>query len=371
MSIRLKSHKPDYFLLLVVLFLVAMGILLINGASMVIAEKKFGSSYYYAWHQIINGCVGGIIGLIILSRINYTVLKKYSVVFYIASLVALGAVFLPVVGVSFGGASRWLKLGPLPSFQPSELLKLSSILYFAAWLESRGKKIDSLKEGFIPFLMLVFVTVVSLVFQPDIGTLGVICLGLLAMFFAAGAPKKYIITLIVLGIIAVLVLIWTSGYRSNRLTTFLDPESDPTGRSYQIQQALIGIGSGGVTGLGFGYSRQKFYYLPEAVGDSIFSIIAEEFGFIGVCIIISFYVVLIFRIFRVARNATDDFGRYVAVGVGSFWGIQALINIAAISGAIPLTGVPLPFISYGGTSLMVALFGVGIVLNISKHSEKY
>jgi cell division protein FtsW len=366
----ITKNKPDYSLLFLVLGLVSFGLLMINSASMVISESKFGSTYYYVNHQIINGLLIGIVGLVALSVTNYKILKKVALWAFIANIGLMAAVFIPGLGYAAGGAHRWIKIGGF-TFQPSEILKLSAVVYFAAWLESRGRKIKDPKEGLVPFVFLAGLTGSFLIFQPDVGTLGVICFGLLAMFFAAGAKIKHIGLIVAVGIIGIVSLVWISPYRFQRFTTFLDPEADPLQSGYQISQSLIGIGAGGVTGLGFGYSRQKFNYLPEPVGDSIFAIVAEELGFIGATVLIVLYGFFMWRILKIAKNAPDDFGRYLAVGICSFWGIQAMINIAAISGAIPLTGIPLPFISYGGTALFIVLWSVGIVLNISRQSKKY
>lgn len=364
-----REHNPDYTLLIIVFILITFGLFLINSASMVLSENKFGSTYYYVWHQIIYGLLPGIMGLIIFSKLNYNFLRKVAPYLFVASLFLMFLVFLPKIGYSFGGAHRWIKIGSF-TFQPSEFLKITAIIYFAAWLESTGKnKIQKFKDGFLPFMVLVGITGSFLVFQPDIGTLGVICFGLLFMFIASGGPKKYILLIIVIGIVSIFTIALIRPYSKNRLEVFLNPEADILNSGYQINQSLIGIGAGGVYGLGFGYSRQKYNYLPEPVGDSVFSIAAEELGFIGSVLIIFLYILFIWRVLKIANGAPDDFSRYVAVGIASFWGIQSVINISATSGAIPLTGIPLPFISYGGTSLIALLVCIGIALNISKMTK--
>jgi cell division protein FtsW len=243
------------------------------------------------------------------------------------------------------------------------------IIYLAAWLQGRGTKIKDLKQGLIPFLMILGFTAFLIISQPDIGTLGVIVMISLIMFYVAGAPLKYIIGILLGGLAMVGLLIKLEPYRMNRLTAFLDPSVDPQGISYQINQALLAVGSGGIFGLGLGHSRQKFNYLPEPVGDSIFAIISEELGLIGASMLVCFFIAFALRGFRIARFAPDEFSRLVAVGITSWVVFQALVNIMSILKLMPLTGIPLPFISYGSTSLVFTLVGIGILLNISKYAK--
>lgn len=249
------------------------------------------------------------------------------------------------------------------------MLKLSLILYLAAWLESRGERIKDFFEGLAPFVMIISLISFLLIKQPDMGTLGVIILIAISMFFVSGSKISHILAMGAAGLGLLFVLIKTESYRMSRFLVFLHPEFDPQGVGYQINQALLAIGSGGLFGVGLGHSIQKFNYLPEPVGDSIFAIIGEELGFVGAIVLIIFFVILAMRGLKIAKNAPDTFSRLVAAGIVSWIFFQAFINIAAISGVVPLTGIPLPFISYGGTSIIFLMIGAGILLNISKHAK--
>ncbi|MFZ2299954.1 MAG: putative peptidoglycan glycosyltransferase FtsW, partial [Candidatus Moraniibacteriota bacterium] len=265
------------------------------------------------------------------------------------------------------GAARWVEIGPV-SFQPSEVMKLSIILYLAAWLSSKGKtKAADFFEGFVPFLAILSIVGFLIIKQPDTGTLGLIFLISLSIFFASGANLLHMASLFFGGLAFLAILIKIAPYRLQRFLVFVNPEYDPQGSGYHVTQALLAIGAGGVFGAGLGQSRQKFNYLPEPVTDSIFAILGEEFGLIGTVIVVMLFLFVAWRGLRIARLAPDEFGRLVAVGIVSWIVFQAFINMGAISGLIPLTGIPLPFISYGGTSLAVLLASVGILLNISKH----
>jgi cell division protein FtsW len=278
-------------------------------------------------------------------------------------------IFVGNIGTEVYGARRWIQLGPL-SFQPSEMAKLAMVLYLAAWLESKGgRKIKDFFEGFLPFIGVMCFVGFLLIKQPDIGTLGVLFLTSISIYFASGAKVSHLLSLVIAGMAGLIALVKFEPYRLSRFLVFLNSSHDPKGVGYQINQALIAIGSGGIFGVGLGHSRQKFNYLPEPVGDSIFAIIGEELGMIGAGILIALFIMLALRGFKIAKAAPDNFGKLVAVGVTSWVIFQAFINIAAITGMIPLTGIPLPFISYGGTSLVFLMAGVGILLNISKQAK--
>ncbi|MDP1620201.1 MAG: putative lipid II flippase FtsW, partial [bacterium] len=306
--------------------------------------------------------------MMIVKNIDYKIWKKLSVPFFFVSMVFLILVFVPGIGTKIYGASRWVQFGPF-SFQPAEMLKISLIMYLAAWLEGKKEMVDDLYEGLVPFAIIVASISFLLIKQPDIGTLGVTILIAMSVFFASGAKISHMFLMGAAGIASLFALIKFESYRMNRLLVFLNPELDPRGIGYQINQALLAIGSGGIFGVGLGHSLQKFNYLPEPVGDSIFAIIGEELGILGESVLIFLFIALAMRGFKIAKNAPDVFGRLTAVGIVSWIIFQAFINIAAISGLIPLTGIPLPFISYGGTSIVFLLAGVGILLNISKQTS--
>jgi len=365
----MKTHQPDYILMFVIFALVIYGLLMLASAGIVMSQDNFGESYYYFRHQLFYGVLVGLFFWIIFQKIDYHLLKKLALPGFILTIILLILIFIPGLGYGYGGADRWIKFGSL-SLQPSEVCKLTFILYLALWLEKRGRTLTNFQTGFLPFIFLVGLVGFLLILQPDVSTLGIICLTALAIYFLAGAKLYHIAFLILSGVGILAVLIKTAPYRMQRLTVFLHPEVDPQGIGYQINQALLAIGSGGILGLGLGHSRQKYNYLPESISDSIFAIISEELGLIGTLILISLFIILALRGFRIAKNAPDAFGKLVAGGI-TFWIIsQAFMNIMAISGLIPLTGIPLPFISYGGSALVISLIAMGIVLNISKHTKQ-
>lgn len=365
----MKDKKIDKPILFTVLALVFFGLIMIASAGIAYSNTRFGESYYFLRHQLFFGVLPGFLALFVASRIDYNFWKKFSVPFFLISLVFLVMVFIPGFETKIYGASRWLKLGPF-SFQPSEMLKLSVILYLAAWLGGKKDKIRDFLEGAIPFFVIVAVISFLLIKQPDIGTLGLIIIVAISIFFASGAKISHLFFMGLAGIIALWVIVKIESYRMSRLLVFLHPEMDPRGIGYQINQALLAIGSGGIFGVGLGHSIQKFNYLPEPVGDSIFAIIGEELGLLGAGVLVGLFFFLAVRGLKIAKKAPDDFGYLVAIGITSWIIFQAFINISAICGIIPLTGIPLPFISYGGTSMVFLMAGVGILLNISKQTEK-
>jgi cell division protein FtsW len=280
----------------------------------------------------------------------------------------LTLVFIPGLSAGIGTAHSWIAIGNYFTVQPSEFVKLTFLFYLAAWLEQRGKYgVREVQGGFLPFLGVLSVIIVLMILQPDIGTMSIIVAMSLLVYFVGGAPWHYFFALIAAGIGGLGLLIGLSPYRVARFTTFLNPELDPQGIGYHINQALLAIGSGGIFGLGFGHSRQKFQYLPEVVSDSIFAVVAEEMGMLVCLALIGLFLALLWRTITIANAAPDRFGRYVVVGIGGWFVLQAFINIGSMMAIMPMTGVPLPFISYGGTSLAVSLAAVGVVLNISRH----
>lgn len=362
-----KSGKIDRVLLFTVFALLVFGLVMISSAGVAYSKTRFDSPYFFFKKQFF-GVGVGLILLFIFQKINYQFWKKISIPFFAVSLLCLVLVFVEGLGSKIYGASRWLQLGPF-SFQPSEMLKLSLIIYLAAWLEGRGERIRDFFEGFVPFITIVLIISFLLLKQPDMGTLGVLILVAISIYFVSGSKLSHIFLMMGGGFMALFAMIKLESYRMDRLMVFLHPETDPKGIGYQINQALLAIGSGGIFGVGLGKSLQKFNYLPEPVGDSIFAIIGEELGLIGALFLLTLFLVFILRGLKIAKNAPDVFSKFLAVGIVSWIFFQAFINISAISGLIPLTGVPLPFISYGGTSIAFLLTGVGILLNISKHSH--
>lgn len=351
-----QEKRIDLKLLLTVIILTGFGLLMVYDASIIQAMKDFGDGYYYIKQQLI-WIISGVILLSISSIIDYRKLKLFAVPILIISFVLMIAVFIPGFGVSGGGAHRWLRIGGV-TIQPAEIIKLTAVIFFAAVFEKKAR--------FLPFMLVVlFSTVIIGILQRDLGSAIVFDFIAMIMYFVSGAPLRYFFALIPFGAGAFLLLILSSSYRLKRILAFLDPFSDTQGYTYHISQILIGLGSGGFFGLGFSSSRQKFY-IPEVHTDSIFGVIGEETGFLGSVIIISLFAFLIFKGINIAKECTDNFGKLLATGLISWLGIQTVINLSAMVALMPLTGVPLPFISYGGSALLANLVSIGILLNISK-----
>lgn len=358
-------NKPDYILILIIFILVVFGLVMISSASVVSSRSDFGDSYYYLKRQFFYGFVPGLIGFLICQKIPYTKFKKWALPLFLFNLLLLALIFIPSLGAHYGGAKSWLKLGPI-SFQPSEIIKLTFVLYLASWFSTRHNLIKDFKLVFVPFAILIGILTLFLILQPDIGTLGLIIFPAIVVYFLAGGSLKYILLMIAIGASGLYTLIKLAPYRLQRLLVFLNPKIDPLGIGYQINQALLAVGSGGLFGLGLGHSRQKFNYLPEVQGDSIFAIIAEELGLLGALFVAGMFVWLMIRCFSVARKTNDHFGQLIIYGFVAWIVGQTLINIGANLSLLPLTGVPLPFISYGGTALAVEMTAMGILVNISK-----
>ena len=363
----MRTKTVDRKLLLTILILLGIGLMMIASAGVVYGKVRFGDEYYFFKEQIL-GLGIGLVALYIFQRLDYHIWQRYVIPVFLIALGLLVLVFIPGFGTTVYGAARWVAIGPI-SFQPSEVMKLSIILYLAAWLSSKGRiKTADFFEGFVPFLALLSIVGFLIIKQPDTGTLGLIFLISLSIYFASGANLLHIMYLFLGGIAMLLVLVRMAPYRLQRFLVYINPDHDPQGFGYQMTQALLALGSGGMFGVGLGHSRQKFNYLPEPVTDSIFAVLGEELGLLGTLVIVGLFLFVAWRGFRIATGAPDEFGKLLAVGIVSWIVFQAFINIAAIVGLIPLTGIPLPFISYGGTSLAVLLAAVGMLLNVSKHS---
>lgn len=352
--------RPDLILLGVVSVLILFGLLMIYNASPVTSERDFGDPTRLARLQLI-WAVGGIFASIILYKINYKVWEKLSPLIIIGALGLLLAVFIPGIGLKIYGAQRWIGVGTLFSIQPSEFVKLAYIIYLAAFLAKKVK--------ILPFASVTVFLMLVLILQRDLGTAVVISLSGLLIYFLSGAPLVQFLIIVPTGILAVFGFIFSSAYRRERFLTFLHPNSDPSGAAYHINQILISLGSGGWFGVGLGQSRQKYGYIPEVTTDSIFAVIGNELGFVGSAIFISLLFLIVFRSFKIASNAPDKFGQLLAAGIGIWVGLQVFVNLSGMVALLPLTGVPLPFISYGGSSLLSVFFAVAILLNISKYSK--
>ncbi len=359
----------DYVLLGLILGVLVFGLLALTSASSAMGFERFDNTYWFLQHQLLVGVIPGLISMAILSRVPYVFWKKTAGLLLIVSIVLLVMVFIPGIGADYGTAQSWVSIPGLGfSFQPAEVVKLTFLLYLAAWFENRKTSdVRGFTSGLIPFLTSLGIIMGLIMLQPDVGTMTVIAAIALAVYFAAGAPWHHLAGLGVAGVGLFYLLIRLAPYRAARFTTFLHPELDPQGIGYHINQALLAVGSGGLFGLGYGQSRQKFQYLPEVASDSIFAVIAEELGFFVSGALIFFFAGLAYRMGQLAGQTKDQFGQFVVVGVLVWIVFQAFVNIGAMLGLLPITGIPLPFISHGGTSMVVLLSAFGIVLNISRY----
>lgn len=360
--------KVDYVLLILTSVLLVIGLIMLWSASNIEAKRNFGSSSYYVVHQLLYGVGIGVVAMYILSRIDYHFWKKIIPLALIASFIGLILVKVPGIGFSAGGATRWVHFGPI-FFQPAEIAKLALVLYLAAWISERGHR-KGFWESVFPPLIIIGLYSLLILWQPDMGTMISLAITAMIMLFVGGIRLKHFSWIIVSGVLAILALIKLEPYRVKRLTAFLNRSIDPLGIGYQINQALIAVGSGGWFGYGYGESRQKHFYLPETLNDSIFAIMAEELGFIRIVMIVLLFLVFLIRGLQISLRASDSFGKMLALGIIAGIGANIVVNISAILGLLPLTGIPLPFFSYGSTSLVVTLASLGIVLNISRTAAK-
>lgn len=364
-------YSGDKIFTLLFLGVLIFGLLMLASASWPMSFDDFqGNGYYLFVHQLLFGVLPGVVGFLIAYFVPYQVYKRFALPMLGLSIFLLVIVFIPGLGVEIKGSHSWISLGAF-SMQPSELVKFTFLMYVAAWLEgSMGKNVRDTMKGLVPFLMVLGAVMLLLLLQPDTGTMGIIVVMALAVYFVAGAPLKYFAFFGVAGALLLSLLFTFSPYRAERLMAFLHPELDKQGAGYQINQALLAVGSGGILGRGYGHSLQKFQYLPEVAGDSIFAVIAEELGFVLTSAFVLLYVGMLFRGLVIAEHSPDTFGMYLVVGIMAWLGIQAFVNIGAMVGLLPITGVPLPFVSYGGTALAIAMTAVGVVLNVSRTSKE-
>lgn len=364
-----KVHEPDFWLIALILTLVMFGIVMVFSSSFAIGIQEDGNSYFYVTRQAIWALIG-LTGMTVTALVDYHFWRRFSLPGLIAIMLLMAAlVFIPGLGTGGDswGAKRWIDLGPL-SFQPSEVAKVILVIYLADWLGQKGKKIRNFSYGLIPFALLLGLLVGLVMLQPDLGTAILLTAIGVSVFLVAGADLLQLGALIGLGSISFLALALSASYRQARILVFLNPDSDPLGIGYQLVQARQALGSGGFFGLGLGASREKFTWLPASQNDAIFAIIGEELGLIGCAFVLFLFVLLAWRGYRIATKAPDTFGALVAVGIVTWIIFQAAINIGGITLTIPFTGIPLPFISYGGTALAVSLTAMGILLNISRQT---
>ncbi len=345
---------------------------LLIGGCMIFASAAFGLLARGAagitsavFNHLVLGVGAGIVALVIAASLDYRMWQRYAPYIYGVALFLTALVFVPHLGAVFGGGRRWIVFAHI-SFQPSEALKIAAIVMAAAYFSAMKNKVTTIKYGLGGLCAILALPALILLAQPDIGTLGVVCSSVLAIFWAAGARWWHILLLIAAGVIAIGLLALSQPYVRARVETFLDPSQGQQSSSYQIKQSLIAIGSGGITGRGFGQGIQKFTYLPEPMGDSIFAVAGEELGFIGTVFIVALFLGFALRGYTIAATAPDLFGALLAIGIATYLASEAFINIAAMLGVAPLTGIPLTFISQGGSAMLASLASAGILLSISR-----
>lgn len=365
----MKNKQMDLVLFITTLLLLAIGVTMVLSASAPYALNTYGDSYYFAKDQLIYAIVGIVIMLVI-SNIDYRIYKRFGLVALIGGIGVLLLVFIPGLGVTRNNATRWINIGV--QIQTSEITKIAVIVFFASLLSQKKyeEKIKHSYKFFLSCLAILGIIMLILLKQPHMSA-AVVILGIsMVIIFAAGCNLKYIISLVPVAIAGLLGLIIMSPYRLDRLKYWLDPWQDFKGEGWQLAQSLMAIGSGGVFGLGLGKSKQKYMYLPEQQNDFIFAVICEELGFFGAVLVISLFAIFVWRGVLISIKCKDKFGSYMAIGITTMIGLQAIFNIAVVTGTIPVTGISLPFFSYGGSSLLILLASTGVLLNISKNCSK-
>ncbi len=367
LSPRANEHEPDKNLIFIVGIIVVFGLIMLTSATNAIAYAKHQDSYYFIKHQLF-GVVFGIAAFWFFSRVDYHRWKKYAVWFLFFSIFLLLLVFIPGISATYGKARSWINVFGF-SLQPSEFVKISFLLYLAAWLESREKKLSDIAQGIGPFVVVLGIIGFLMIMQPDMGTLSIITATSLIVYFVGGGKIRHILAIVLVGIIGLASLVAVSSYQTDRFKCFLDPSFSARDTCYQVNQSLIAVGAGGIFGRGLGASRQKYMYLPEVQGDAIFSIIGEETGLIFSSLLVLLFIYLFYRGYLISKYAPDNFGRILAIGIVTWLVMQAMINIGGMINLIPMTGVPLPFVSYGGSAMLAALAAIGILVNISKQTR--
>lgn len=358
-----KLEEYDLMVMLMAIALTCFGVVMVYSASSVMAAKRFQDGFFFLKRQGIFALLGFAVMLCAM-RINYQFWRKLAVPILLGCMVLLVMVLIPGIGGSAGGASRWIRL-PGFNLQPSEVAKIALIMYMAYSLDRKQDKIKELGAGFVSYMLILVVLLGLLLKQPDMGAALTLAAVAIIMLFAAGTRLVYIISIFLMSLPFLYFLVMNVAYRKRRILAFLDPWQDPQNSGFQIIQSWLAFGTGGVFGQGLGEGRQKLFYLPEAHTDFILSVIGEELGFIGIIVIIGMFFLLVQRAMRIAVAAPDTFGRFLALGIAVLFGIEASVNMGVVTGLLPTKGLALPFISYGGSSLVISLFAVGILLNIS------
>lgn len=364
----IASRDIDRHLILSTLFMVVTGLVMVYSASFIVSLNKFGDEFYYIKRQSVYLLIG-ITCFVCAMRIPYDLYRKFAYPILALAALLLIAIYIPGVGQKAGGATRWLDLG-IVRFQPSELAKIAVIIFLAYSLESKAGKMDDFSTGFLPNIIIPGFIISLILMEPDFGS--AVTLGILVVMlsFIGGAKMKHLGGLVVFSLPLLALVVYNFSYMMRRILIFLDPWKDPSGAGFQMVQSFLAFGAGGLTGAGLGEGKQKLFYLPEAHTDFIFSVIGEEFGLIGVALVVVMYLVFLISGMRIALCAKDKFGMFLALGLTFMIVLQAGINMAVVLGVLPPKGLPLPFISYGGTSLVVSLIAVGMILNVYIESQE-
>jgi cell division protein FtsW len=369
MPVQSLEKKADYRILAYFAIWLVFGLIILTSASAAIGQQNFGDNYFFVKRQILLGVLPGLVLFFFFAKFDFNLLKKWSAVFYGLMILLLLLVFIPGIGANFGThASSWLNIFGF-SFQPAEFAKLGLIVFVASLIASKGKDIEDFQFGFLPILFMGLIPILLVAVQPDIGTVAILFGILFGMMYVGRANLWHMVALFLCGVIALGAMVWIAPYRAARLSVFLHPGLDPQGIGYHINQAFLAIGSGGIFGRGLGHSLQKFQYLPEVAADSIFAVMAEEMGLVISLGLIVLLILIAGRGLKISKGASNDFGRVLSAGIIIWFLAQSFLNIGAMVGIMPLTGVPLPFMSHGGTALMIAMAGVGILINVSKQAS--
>jgi len=367
-GVQRERRRVAMPLLVAVLALVAIGVVMVYSASSVRALLSSNDPARYGIAQAVFAAIG-LTAMVVMSRIDFRVFRYFAIPAYVGALVLLALVLVPSIGFEVGGSRRWLQLPVIGNFQPAEVAKLAIILYLAHWLDRRGGAAHGLRGGLIPFALLVAPGFLLIAAEPDLGTAGIYAVAAMSVFFMSGASMVGFVAMAGAVVAAAVAFISRTPYQLARVTTFLDPERDPQGAGYNAMQALMALAMGGLAGVGLGASRQKYLYLPAPSTDFIYAIIGEEWGLIGTLIVLALFLVIAWQGFRIAVHAPDTFSGLLAAGITTWLVVQAVINMMVVTALWPVTGVPLPFISYGGTALIINLVAVGILLSISREAQ--
>lgn len=359
-----NAYSYDPVILLAVMLMIGIGLVAVYSASSILAEEKFGDHYYYFRRQIIF-CLLGLMLMILAKNINYLLYRRLVYLFLGSSLILLILLLVPGIGYKVGGAQRWFRFG-LISMQPSEAAKLSLAIFIAYSMSKNVENMGTFFHGLFPHLFVAAIFITLILLQPDLGTAIIIGMWMLTLLFIGGVNLGQLLVLLGLITPVVFYLITQSAYRLHRWWAFLNPWEDPQGFGFQIIHSFLAFGSGGLSGVGLGNSKQKLFYLPEPHTDFILSIIAEEIGFIGISVLLILFSLVVIRGIKIALNAPELFGTYLALGISCMLAVQVIVNVGVVMALLPTKGLTLPFISYGGSSLIVNLIGVGILMNISK-----